>query len=124
MKSVNLNALSAVSFEDYVRLRQQIEADGEKPTEVLGQHDHDNVTFSSAYEVINEHTKCIMDYVDKTTMYYADLISSLCGLLSRKKVLTDAEVQEISKIANTLYEQDLKERNKEQFTTIKKCVII
>ena len=112
MKSVNLNSLSAVSFEDYVRLRQQIEADGEKPTEALGQHDHDNVTFNSAYEVLNEYTEAIIDHVDRTTIYYADLISSLCGLLSQKGVLTDSEVQEISKIANSLYEQDIKDRNK------------
>lgn len=112
MKSMNLNALSAVSFQDYVRLRQAIEADGEKPTEALGQHDKDSVDFNSAYEVFQEYTKGLMDYVDKTTIYYADLISSLCGLLSQKKLLTDDEVQEISKIANSLYEQDIKDRNK------------
>lgn len=110
--SANMSALSAVSFQDYVRLRQAIEADGEKPTEALGQHDKDHVDFNSAYEVFQEYTQGLMEYVDHTTIYYADLISSLCGLLSQKKLLTDSEVQEISKIANSLYEQDIKERNK------------
>ena len=112
MKSMNLNALSAVSFQDYVRLRQAIEADGEKPTESLGQHDKDRVEYNDAYEVLQEYTKDLFEYIDRTTLYYADLISSLCGLLSQKKLLTDDEVQEISKIANSLYEQDIKDRNK------------
>lgn len=113
MKSANINSLSAVSFEDYVRLRQQIEADGQKPTEALGQHDQDGINYAGAYAVLDEYTKCLMDYVDRTTLYYANLISSMLGLLSQKKLLTDDEVQEISKVANTLYEQDLKDRNKE-----------
>lgn len=113
MKNMNLNTLSAVSFEDYVRLRRAIEADGQKITEALGQHDKDSITYASAYEVIQEYSQELLEYVDRTTLYYANLISSLCGLLSQKKVLTDAEVQEISKIANTLYEQDLKDRSKE-----------
>lgn len=112
MKSVNINTLSAVAFQDYVRLRRAIEADGEKPTEALGQHDKDSVDFNSAYEVLNEYAQELLEYVDRTTLYYANLISSLCGLLSQKGVLTDSEVQEISKIANSLYEQDIKDRNK------------
>lgn len=112
MKNMNLNTLSAVSFEDYVRLRRAIEADGQKITEALGQHDKDSITYASAYETFQEYTQELMEYVDRTTLYYADLISSLCGLLSQKGVLTDSEVQEISKIANSLYEQDIKDRNK------------
>ena len=112
MKNGNINSLSAVSFQDYVRLRRAIEADGQKITEALGQHDKDNVDFNSAYETFQEYSQELMEYVDRTTLYYADLISSLCGLLSQKKLLTDSEVQEISKIANSLYEQDIKDRNK------------
>lgn len=112
MKSANINSLSAVAFQDYVRLRRAIEADGTKPTEALGQHDHDRVEYNDAYEVLNEYTQELLEYVDRTTLYYADLISSLCGLLSQKKLLTDDEIQEISKIANSLYEQDIKDRNK------------
>ncbi len=113
MKSANINSLSAVAFQDYVRLRRAIEADGEKATEALGQHDKDRVEYNDAYEVLQGYNQELLEYIDRTTMYYADLFSSLCGLLSQKKVLTDDEVQEISKIANTLYEQDLKDRNKE-----------
>lgn len=112
MKSMNLNSLSAVSFQDYVRLRRAIEADGQKITEALGQHDKDKIEYNDAYEVLQEYSRELLEYVDRTTLYYADLISSLCGLLSQKKLLTDSEVQEISKIANSLYEQDIKDRNK------------
>ena len=124
MESPNLNSLSAVSFEDYVRLRKAIEADGQKPTEALDMHRRDSVCYASAYEVLQEYSRELLEYVDRTTLYYANLISSMLGLLSQKKLLTDDEVQEISKVANTLYEQDLKERSKEQFTINKKCVII
>lgn len=124
MKSMNLNTLSAVSFQDYVRLRRAIEADGQKITEALGQHDKDKIEYNDAYEVLQEYSRELLEYVDRTTLYYANLISSMLGLLSQKKLLTDDEVQEISKVANTLYEQDLKERSKEQFTINEKCVII
>lgn len=113
MKSANINSLSAVAFQDYVRLRRAIEADGEKATEALGQHDKDQVEYNDAYEVFQEYSQELLEYVDRTTLYYANLISSMLGLLSQKKLLTDEEVQEISKVANTLYEQDLKDRNKE-----------
>ena len=44
-----LQNLSALSFVDYVRLRDLIKHDGDLPTEVVSQHDSDKVTYAEAY---------------------------------------------------------------------------
>lgn len=90
-----------------------MEKDKQLPTEVVAQHDKDTVTFQEAYDEIQDTIKEAQHYADQVSAYNADLYSALITFLASKKLVNDQEINQISKIARQLWENDLKELNKD-----------
>lgn len=105
--------LSSISFNDYVRIKRQLAKDQQAPTEVVAQHDRDKITFREAYDVIQDTLAENQHYADQVSAYNADLYSALITFLASKNVITDQEINQISKIARELWKNDLKELNKD-----------
>lgn len=99
--------LSNVSFEDYVRIKRAVKHDGKLPTEVITQHDKDKVTFSEAFNVIEDTIKEFQNYSLRLNDYNTDLVSALCSRLYELKILTEKDVQLIVNIAS----ENWKEKN-------------
>lgn len=96
--------LSNVSFEDYVRIKRVVKHDGKLPTEVITQHDKDKVTFSEAFNVIEDTIKEFQNYSLRLNDYNTDLVSALCSRLYELKILTEKDVQLIVNIASKNWE--------------------
>lgn len=105
--------LSSISFNDYVQIKRQLEKDHQLPTEVVAQHDKDTVTFREAYEEIQDTIIESQHYADQVSAYNADLYSALITFLASKHLVNDNEINQISKIAHQLWENDLKQLNKD-----------
>lgn len=97
--------LSNVSFEDYVRIRRAVKHDGKLPTEVITQHNKDKVTFSEAFNVIEDTIKEFQNYSLRLNDYNTDLVSALCSRLYELKILTEKDVQLIVNIASKNWEE-------------------
>ena len=105
--------LSSISFEDYVRIKRQLDKDGTLPTEVVSQHDKDNVSFADAYNIMEANMQDVRHYADQVSAYNADLYSSLVTYLVKKKVLTEKEINEIAKVAQQIWQEEIKENHYE-----------
>lgn len=103
----SLRNLSALSFIDYVRLRDLVKHDGKLPTEVISQHDKDELTYEEAYNQIKE----LQHYADTWYEYNSNLSSAIVTLLYTKGLITKKEMENIPKIATELLKKDEEENN-------------
>lgn len=96
-----LGKLSAVSFIDYVRLRDLLKQEGRLPTEVLNQHNQDTVTYQDAYNYVSKAIEQANHYTD----YTSDLVSALIALLVEKGIVSQKEVRELARSAGMKLQQ-------------------
>lgn len=108
---VDQRNMSELGFEDYFRLKYQTEElDKRNVTDVISQHNKDNVTYSEAYDVIigivhdlSSSIKEVNNYNDNKSSASMDLTGFLIELLVKKNVLTEQEEAGILKKVQKLY---------------------
>ena len=109
-----LQNLIALSFVDYVRLRDLIKHDGDLPTEVVSQHDSDKVTYAEAYNESRRLMNELQHYADSWYDYNSELSSAIVTLLYNKKLITKEEMLNIPKIAIKLLKEEQKNNEAKQ----------
>lgn len=111
-----LRQLSALSFIDYVHIKQQVEdKDNMLVNQPIGQHDKDPVTFIDAYMVLKEQEARSKEYTDTVLAYTNNLISSLCTFLASKGLLTEKDINNIVEVTEQMWEAEIKgENNKDE----------
>lgn len=98
--------ISALSFQDYVRIRRLVDHEGKLPTIEVTQHDKDTVTFYDAYAALKDLANDSHEYAMNLNEYTTNLVSSLCSLLVSHKVLSEKEVAEIGNFAEKLWKEN------------------
>ena len=100
---MDLTKLSALSFDDYYKLKKQNEATGELDNELIFQHDKDNVSYIEAYKLISDITNDLTNVNDLLFQYNVDLVGILLNILVDKKILNKDDAEYFTKSALLLY---------------------
>ena len=100
---MDLTKLSALSFDDYYKLKKQNEATGELDNELIFQHDKDNVSYIEAYKLISDVTNDLTNVNDLLFQYNVDLVGILLNILVDKKILNKDDAEYFTKSALGLY---------------------
>lgn len=107
--SVDIRNLSDMDFESYYQLRKELDITGDKPNEVIGQHDNDLVTFDSAYNVIHRIATDIMVTNSGFANVNADMVGVLVEALMNKGIFNNEDYNYIVKKTQYYLELDKKE---------------
>ena len=98
--------ISALGFNDYVRIRRLVKHDGKSPTIEVTQHDKDTVTYYEAYQALLDVSSDQQAYSMHLNEYTTNLVSALCTMLYQHKVLSEAEIKQIGNIAEKLWQEN------------------
>lgn len=98
--------LSTLSFQDYIRLMELVKQDGKLPTETVTQHNNDPVSYKEAYKALKDLASKVIGEAQQANNYTADLFSSLATLLVKKHIINEKELNEVSRIAQRIWEEE------------------
>lgn len=107
--SINIRNLSNLDFESYYQLRSELDRTGDKPNDVIGQHDNDLVTFDSAYSVIHRIVTDIMTANSGFANVNADMVGVVVEALMNKGIFTKEDYNYIVTRTQHYLELDEKE---------------
>lgn len=98
--------MSAVSFEDYFRLKYQTEqVDQDHVTEIIGQHDNDKTTYKEVYDVIVSVADDLSNQLNQKIGMSADMVGVLARILVNNKIISPQQEQDIVTEVLKLYEE-------------------
>lgn len=103
--------LSKVGFQDYFRLRRQLQATGDIPNSQIQQHDNDPITFDEAYDTLNLIIDDLLGVSDMYARLSVDSLGTLISMLVAKGVLTQKDYEVILKESQKLMKLDKGEEN-------------
>lgn len=109
--SLEAKDLSKVGFQDYFRLRRQLQATGDIPNSQIQQHDNDPITFDEAYDTLNLIIDDLLGVSDMYARLSVDSLGVLISMLVAKGVLTQKDYEVILKESQKLMKLDKGEEN-------------
>lgn len=113
-EDIDLRHLSSLNFVDYVKLKRDLDANGENANELVFQHDHDAVEYLEAYSVVHQILHDMEKLNSFTNNYLIDCIGLLLSLLVDKKVLTGDELETLAGQMMSLYDLSIKESKEKE----------
>jgi hypothetical protein len=102
--SLEAKDLSKVGFQDYFRLRRQLQATGDIPNSQIQQHDNDPITFDEAYDTLNLIVDDLLRASDMYAKVSVDSLGVLITMLVKKGILSKKDY-------NTILEESQKLMN-------------
>lgn len=94
-----------LSFIDYMRIRQTLDADKESPNSKVTSHDQDKVTYNELYQSLMYFSKDYQHYVDAYSATLIDTIGFLVDTLKHNQTLSDQDYQNILNNIKKIWEK-------------------